>query len=195
MSIIFKEISMDFKKLMSSKYKWPVIIAAALIIIGLLVFIGPKALLDILFGEGTGEYSTEAQVTTVEPGTGEITEEPADDIKVTESGKYFDKEHVALYIHTYGHLPSNYITKKQAEQKGWSGGSVQKYAPGCAIGGDYFGNGEGLLPKKSGRKWTECDIDTDGADARGAKRIVFSNDGLIYYTDDHYQSFTKLYGE
>ena len=54
-------------------------------------------------------------------------------------------------------------------------------------------NYEGLLPQAEGRFYTECDIDTCGAPSRGAKRIVFSNDGLIFYTDDHYQSFIKLY--
>jgi guanyl-specific ribonuclease Sa len=63
------------------------------------------------------------------------------------------------------------------------------------IGGNTFGNREGLLPSKKGRTYTECDIDTLGAKARGIKRIVFSNDGLIYYTDDHYESFTLLYGD
>mgnify|MGYP006328876335 CR=1 FL=1 len=52
-----------------------------------------------------------------------------------------------------------------------------------------------LLPEAKGRTYTECDIDTLGASKRGAKRIVFSNDGLIYYTDDHYESFELLYGE
>ena len=111
---------------------------------------------------------------------------------IDEDGWYYDKDNVALYIHTYGHLPGNYIKKKEAEALGWSGGSVDKYAKGKAIGGDNFGNYEGLLPKKSGRKYYECDIDTKGR-SRGAKRIIFSNDGLIFYTDDHYESFTQLY--
>ena len=102
---------------------------------------------------------------------------------------------MALYIHTYGKLPSNFITKKEAEKLGWSGGGLDRYAPGKCIGGDRFGNYEGLLPQKSGRTYTECDIDTLGKSSRGAKRIVFSNDGLIYYTDDHYESFELLYGE
>lgn len=113
---------------------------------------------------------------------------------VSEDGRYDTKEEVALYIHLYGHLPSNYITKKEAEALGWPGGSLEPYAPGCAIGGDRFGNYEGLLPAKKGRYYTECDIDTVGERSRGKKRIVFSNDGLIYYTDDHYDSFTLLYG-
>ena len=104
-------------------------------------------------------------------------------------------DHVALYIHTYGHLPDNFITKKDAQALGWPGGSLEPYAPGKCIGGSRFGNYEGLLPEADGRTYTECDIDTLGADSRGAKRIVFSNDGLIYYTEDHYKSFELLYGE
>jgi ribonuclease T1 len=112
-----------------------------------------------------------------------------------EDGSYFSKDEVALYIYSYGKLPSNFITKKEAEKLGWEGGSLEPYAPGKAIGGDHFGNYEGALPEKDGRTYTECDIDTEGAKSRGAKRIVFSNDGLIYYTDDHYESFELLYGE
>ena len=101
---------------------------------------------------------------------------------------------MALYIHTYGKLPPNYITKKEAENLGWTGGSLERYAPGKCIGGTYFGNYEGLLPKKKGREYHECDIGTIGRSSRGAKRIVYSNDGLIYYTEDHYESFELLYG-
>lgn len=120
--------------------------------------------------------------------------EPSENV-LPEDGWYYSKDDVALYIHTYGHLPDNFITKKEAEALGWSGGSVEKYAPGMAIGGGRFGNYEGLLPEADGRTYTECDIDTNGASSRGAKRIVFSNDGLIYYTGDHYESFELLYGE
>lgn len=112
-----------------------------------------------------------------------------------ESGSYTSRDDVALYIHNYGHLPQNFITKKEARELGWDGGSVEEYAPGKCIGGDHFGNYEGLLPDKPGRSYTECDIDTLGKSGRGAKRIIFSNDGLIYYTEDHYASFTLLYGE
>ena len=114
---------------------------------------------------------------------------------IDEDGRYFSKEEVALYIHIYGKLPTNFITKDEARELGWDGGSVEKYAPGCAIGGDKFGNREGLLPKAKGRQYYECDIDTDGYHSRGSRRIVFSNDGLIYYTHDHYENFELLYGE
>ena len=108
-------------------------------------------------------------------------------------GSYTTKEDVALYIHLYGELPLNFMTKKHAKALGWEGGSLEPVAPGMSIGGEYFGNYEGLLPQD--REYTECDIDTLGAKSRGAKRIVFSDDGLIYDTEDHYESFELLYGE
>ena len=120
---------------------------------------------------------------------------PAPEPLIDEEGSYTTAEDVALYIHTYGHLPQNFITKKEAQSLGWNSGGLEPYAPGMCIGGNRFGNYEGLLPEKDGRTYTECDIDTLGAESRGAKRIVFSNDGLIYYTEDHYESFTLLYGE
>ncbi len=120
---------------------------------------------------------------------------PDETAQIDEDGSYTTKDDVALYIHTYGHLPDNFITKKDAQALGWPGGSLEPYAPGKCIGGSRFGNYEGLLPEADGRTYTECGIDTLGADSRGAKRIVFSNDGLIYYTEDHYKSFELLYGE
>lgn len=143
--------------------------------------------------------STAAGSTTaVDPNEGDNLNADAvedDSPSLSEDGAYTSKEDVALYIHLYGHLPPNFITKKEAEQLGWTGGSLEPFAPGMCIGGSHFGNYEGLLPQKEGRSYTECDIDTLGADKRGAKRIVFSNDGLIYYTEDHYESFELLYGE
>lgn len=116
------------------------------------------------------------------------------DSGVTEDGEYSDKEHVALYIHTYGHLPSNYISKTKARKAGWdsSEGNLWDVLPGKSIGGSEFYNDEGMLPDARGRRWTECDIDYGGG-FRGAKRIVFSNDGLVFYTDDHYKTFEQLY--
>ena len=131
------------------------------------------------------------------PGNGPEDNRAAEEAPLPEDGAYTTKEDVALYIHTYGRLPANFITKKEAQNLGWSGGSLEPYAPGqcLCIGGSRFGNYEGLLPEVEGRTYTECDIDTMGAGSRGAKRIVFSNDGLIYYTEDHYESFELLYGD
>lgn len=146
--------------------------------------------------EAAEEASEEpAQASDQETAAEEPAEAAAETPAIDEDGVYTTKDDVALYLHTYGHLPSNFITKKEAEKLGWSGGSLEPYAPGKCIGGSHFGNYEGILPEKDGRSYTECDIDTLGADKRGAKRIVFSNDGLIYYTEDHYETFELLYGE
>lgn len=107
---------------------------------------------------------------------------------------YTSKEEVALYLHLYGELPPNFITKKEAKKLGWvsSEGNLEEVAPGMSIGGDYFGNYEGVLPE--GKEYHECDIDSDGG-YRNEKRMVYSDDGCIYYTEDHYKTFDLLYGE
>ena len=153
--------------------------------------------------ETTTIETTTAETTKVEETTAETTSETTSEetanesleIVIDEEGSYTTCDDVSLYIYTYGKLPNNFITKKDARKLGWEGGSLEPYAPGMCIGGDYFGNYEGLLPTKDGREYHECDIDTLGEKSRGAKRIIYSNDGLIYYTEDHYESFTLLYGE
>lgn len=114
--------------------------------------------------------------------------------QVEEDGEYTSKDEVAEYIHEFEHLPDNYITRKEARELGWVSreGNLWEVAPGKSIGGDYFGNYEGTLPDKKGREYHECDIDYDGK-YRGAKRIVYSSDGWIYYTEDHYETFEVLY--
>ena len=111
---------------------------------------------------------------------------------VVESGTYTTPEEVAAYIHAYGHLPDNFITKNEALALGWdsSKGNLDKVAPGKSIGGDRFGNYEGVLP--SNTRYTECDVNYTGG-YRGGERIVFGKNGKIYYTADHYKTFTQLY--
>ena len=113
---------------------------------------------------------------------------------VTEDGWYSTMEEVAVYLATYDKLPSNFLTKNKASDRGWDNraGNLHEVAPGCSIGGDRFGNYEGLLPSKKGRQWYEADCYyTKGK--RNAHRILYSNDGLVYYTDDHYESFTQMF--
>ncbi|MBQ3392154.1 MAG: ribonuclease [Lachnospiraceae bacterium] len=147
--------------------------------------------------EDTAEAPSGQELTAEDPPAQEPTveapqeETPAAEApQIDENGSYTTKEDVALYLHVYGRLPSNFMTKKEARKLGWDGGSLEDYAPGMCIGGDYYGNREGLLPDG---KYHECDIDTLGAKKRGAKRIVYSDDGRIYYTSDHYGSFEQLY--
>ena len=109
--------------------------------------------------------------------------------ELDKDGYYYDVESVVLYLDTYDKLPDNFITKSEARALGWEGGSVEDYKEGAAIGGDKFGNREGILPDNS---YTECDIDTNGKSSRGARRLVFSDDGQYYYTEDHYDSYVEI---
>lgn len=101
---------------------------------------------------------------------------------------------IADYIFAHGTLPDNFLTKNEARQLGWDSSKnyVSDVAPGYSIGGDKFGNYEGLLPDASGRKWYEADANYT-AGPRGAERILYSSDGLVYYTNDHYQTFTEMH--
>ena len=166
-----------------------------------------NAVLETEVEEDVYEETTEAEIeessanedTSATEETLDIENSETEDVssdEIVEDGTYTSKEDVAEYLHTYGHRPSNFIKKKAAQKLGWvSGeGNLWDVAPGMSIGGDYFGNYEGNLPEAKDRDYYECDIDFDGS-YRGAKRIVYSNDGLIYYTEDHYETFELLYGE
>lgn len=146
---------------------------------------GPTAILVSGFGENQPETddtkSTETESETTEP----------DEVTLDIDGIYDSRDDVALYLHVYGYLPKNYITKAEVKALGWEGGSVEKYAPGKCIGGSSFGNYEGLLPQDE--EYYECDINTLGKSSRGAERLVYTDDGYIYYTGDHYESFDMLY--
>lgn len=113
---------------------------------------------------------------------------------LAEDGQYTAPEEVAAYLQSYGHLPDNFLTKKEAKSLGWDSqkGNLQDVAPGMSIGGDVFGNREGLLPSADNRKYYECDVNYAGG-YRNGERIIYSNDGLIFYTKDHYKSFEQLY--
>ena len=116
--------------------------------------------------------------------------------EIAENDYYSSKDDVALYLHLYRKLPDNYLTKQEARELGWeaSKGNLWEVTDQKIIGGDRFGNREGKLPDQPGRQYYEADVNYEGG-YRGAERIVYSNDGLIYYTDDHYETFTLLYGE
>ncbi len=133
-------------------------------------------------------------VTVIPDPVPEPTPEIADGL-LDEHGTYDSKADVALYLHQYGHLPDNFMTKAEARKLGWDSGALNQTVPGMCIGGDRYQNYEGNLPEKKGRKYYECDIGTINKKSRGAKRMIWSNDGLIYYTKDHYETFELLYGE
>jgi hypothetical protein len=102
------------------------------------------------------------------------------------------EEVVVSYVEKNKKLPEYYITKKEAREKGWnaSDGNLCDILPGRAIGGDIFSNREGKLPAQNGRTWYEADLNYN-CGRRNADRILFSNDGMIFVTHDHYQNFIK----
>ncbi|MED0889909.1 ribonuclease domain-containing protein, partial [Bacillus mycoides] len=114
--------------------------------------------------------------------------------KTTNFTKYptgFDE--VAKYVKEHKKLPDNYITKDQAEALGWVNrdGNLHRVAPGKSMGGDIFENRKKQLPDVPGRTWYEADINYISG-YRGNDRIVYSSDGLIYKTSDHYKTFTEI---
>lgn len=139
---------------------------------------------------GSGGDIGETGQSTEQPAQSETIRTGGDEIEAPDRGGTYDQaEDVALYLYCYGELPGNYITKQEAYDLGWQGGSVERYAPGKCIGGNHYGNYEGNLPEGD---YTECDIDTLGKNSRGAKRLVFDDED-IYYTEDHYETFEQLY--
>ena len=134
---------------------------------------------------------TSAETSAEDPIETALPEEPPVET-ISEDGEYTSPEDVAAYIHEFGHLPSNFITKSEARDLGWdnSRGNLWDVAPGKSIGGDRFGNYEGLLPDDT--KYKECDVNYTGG-YRGAERLIYGENGSVYYTNDHYSSFTQLY--
>ena len=158
-----------------------------------------RNLLRDAFGLSDGDYSAEdsndGEDSSYDGGYSEDYDDGggADDdwsLPITEP------QRIVNYLDAFGELPENFITKKEAKQLGWdsSYNYVGDVAPGMSIGGDRFGNYEGQLPSKKGRTWYECDANYKGR-KRGAERVLFSSDGLYYYTDDHYNTFTQMFPE
>ena len=195
-----KKLSKDTRRLL--------VIAAVVIVILLIYKVGsaaPQSGDDGGIAVLTTLPPTEAPAETEAPAAPDApaeTEAPAypEDIGYTdgsfddidEYGTYSGAEDVAYYLHAYGHLPDNYITKAEAEDAGWvsTKGNLWDIAYGACIGGDRFGNREGLLPK--GEQYYECDVNYAGG-YRGDERLIYTDDGDVYYTADHYASFEKLY--
>lgn len=122
----------------------------------------------------------------------EATEEDKDTVQLPIT----DPQQIVNYLGAHGKLPENFITKREAQDLGWDSwhNYVGDVAPGKSIGGDRFGNYERRLPSKEGRTWYECDANYGGK-KRGRERVLFSSDGLYYYTNDHYRTFTQMYPE
>ncbi len=114
----------------------------------------------------------------------------AEEKSLDEDGSYYSLEDVSSYLIEFNHLPTNYITKKEAMDLGWSpkDGNLWDVADKAVIGGDHFGNFEGKLPEGN---YKEADVNYKGG-RRGAERIIFDEDTNIYYTKDHYETFERI---
>lgn len=163
---------------------------AALLLAGLLVLAGcgqPETVLG-----GVPAPTEFLKVVTAEPAG--APEAEAADPPEEEAGPVTEPQAIADYLFEHGELPENFITKEEAQDLGWdsSRNYVSDVAPGKSIGGDRFGNYEGQLPKARGRKFFECDANYTGG-KRGPERIVYSSDGHVWYTKDHYGTFKELF--
>ena len=127
------------------------------------------------------------------PEAAENTASPAVTPTPVPEGPIIDPQSIADYLFAHGELPENFITKKEARALGWDSGlDLSKIAPGKSIGGDFFGNYEGKLPVEKGLTYHEADCYyTRGK--RNAYRIIYSSDGRVWYTEDHYNTFTELF--
>lgn len=155
----------------------------ALLVAFLMGYLGLEGLDSFQDPTNIDEKSENIQDNNFDPGT----------VPVKKDGHYTDAQNVTDFIEAFGELPDNYLTKDEAYDLGWEPdqGNLDQVAPGMSIGGDYFGNFEERLPDSPGRSYYEADINYDGG-YRGPKRLVFSDDGLYFYTSDHYETFDEV---
>ena len=163
---------------------------AALLLAGLLVLTGcgqPETVLNE--SSAPTEFLSLATAEPVKAREAEAEEAPEE-----KTGPISEPQAIADYLFEHGELPENFITKEEAQELGWdsSRNYLSDVAPGKSIGGDRFGNYEDRLPKAKGRKFFECDVNYTGG-KRGAERIVYSSDGRVWYTKDHYETFEELF--
>ena len=101
-----------------------------------------------------------------------------------------NENQVIDYVKSNHHLPDFYITKSEAKRQGWtpSQGNLCDMLPGKAIGGDRFSNREKQLPK--GEQYYEADVNYNCGN-RNADRIIFTKNGDVWLTKNHYKTFEK----
>jgi hypothetical protein len=164
-----------------------------LIIVLLLVLIAVRFIKTASHKDG--HYPDQKKEQPADKNIQPVTDKPLQQDKI-DGNKGIDeltKEDVVLaYVKQNNRLPDYYITKREARKHGWNPakGNLCDVLPGRAIGGDVFTNREGSLPDKPGRDWYEADLNYDCAH-RNADRLLFSNDGLLFVTKDHYKTFVQ----
>ena len=171
---------------MKHRIRWLALLTAALLIFVQIAAVAASPADGLqLLARKRKNTPTPAPAATAAPG-GEMTPTPVPE------GPIIDPQSIADYLFAHGELPENFITKKEARALGWEGGDLSRYAPGMSIGGDYFGNYEGRLPVEEGVEYREADCWYTGG-KRNAYRVIYSNQGRVWYTEDHYETFTELF--
>ena len=166
-----------------------------LVLIAALVWLGTHMRFDAPQAQPAAQTAGQLTLLTEPPQSAQPdapASPPPEETPPPEDGMYTELEDVAYYLHTYGHLPDNYITKAEAEDAGWEAnkGNLWDVAYGSSIGGDRYGNYDGQLPK--GERYYEADVNYEGG-YRGGERIVYTDDGDVWYTSDHYETFERIY--
>ncbi len=89
-------------------------------------------------------------------------------------------------------LPDYYISKEDALAIGWKLSKwPSNFVPGKTITAGLYKNLDGHLPQATGRIWHEADINYKTG-KRNSQRVLWSNDGLIFVTYDHYETFYEI---
>lgn len=155
----------------------------------------PTDPVEVSLEQPTSDTTVAKPTSETKPSTEITPPSKSSDLVALNRGVLRGPEEVAIVQHIidHGSLPDSFVTKREAEKLGWdaSEGNLRKVAPGKSIGGDRFYNREGELPEASGRKYYEADLNYNGGH-RGAERLVYSSDGLIYVTRNHYRSFQQV---
>ena len=91
-----------------------------------------------------------------------------------------------------GKLPEYYIEEDEIRTLGWRPGRwPSNFAPGKMIKKGIYSNRNNHLPDEIGRVWYEADINYMQG-KRNSQRVVWSNDGLIFVSYDHYKTFHEI---
>jgi len=113
------------------------------------------------------------------------------DLKTTEAAN-----ELVDSLRNTGQLPQNYVNKAEAMANGWKPGkALNNTTPNGQIGGDVFENSTNLLPSAPGRVWHEADVGLSNTMSRSNQagtRLLYSDDGLLYITTDHYRTATSI---
>ncbi len=160
-----------------------VLIIVVLLILGAIWFLGPS-------GKNKSNSTDKSTIENVNKSVQEDVNKDVNKTADSDISELTKEEVVVAFVKRNHKLPDYYITKSEARKHGWdpSLGNLCDVLPGKAIGGDHFGNREHRLPESS--RYYEADINYD-CGHRDADRMIFTKDGEVWVTYNHYKTFEK----